>query len=318
MKTNKLLYSVLALCFALGTTSCREVEKIDPNIDIPGLGGTEEIENELDIWLKENFTSPYNIEVVYRWDAAQMYTSLASSRLVPVEYDIVKPMMAAIRDVWFEPYNKVAGPTFMKMLSPKKVVLVGSPEYQFGAIKLGQAEGGNKILLLNANNFDATNEADLKQMLHTIMHEFGHILHQTVMFDKSFQDISAGYYDAPGWKEFDRGNYRNDYNPESWALGFVRNYGMNNKDDDFVEILSMILVYGKKWFDEQVCEVAKNSTTNPDAYADLQAKLAIVESYMQSVWNVRMFDDPTDPSKKGLETYVQQAVARVIETPPTE
>lgn len=117
MKTRKLLYFVLAISFALGTVSCREKELIDPNIDIPGLGGTEEVENELDIWLKENFTAPYNIEVVYRWDAAQMYTSLTSSRLVPIEYDIVKPMMAAIRDVWFEPYNKIAGPSFMKRLA---------------------------------------------------------------------------------------------------------------------------------------------------------------------------------------------------------
>ena len=74
-------------------------------------------------------------------------------------------------------------------MSPKKVVLVGSPEYQNGSIKLGQAEGARKILLLNANNFDPTDEAGLKQALHTIMHEFAHILHQTAMFDKTYQDI---------------------------------------------------------------------------------------------------------------------------------
>ena len=41
------------------------------------------------------------------------------------------------------------GEVFLKKMTPKQVVLGGSGEYQFGAIKLGQAEGGLKILLLN-------------------------------------------------------------------------------------------------------------------------------------------------------------------------
>lgn len=313
MKKTYLLYFVLLLAFALGTVSCRETEKIADDIDIPGLGGTEEATNELDEWLFKNFTEPYNIEVIYRWEAAQMYTTI-SSKLVPIKFDVVQPMMAAIRDVWFTPYNEAAGINFMRRLSPKKVVLVGSGEFQNGSIKLGQAEGGNKILLLKCNDFDPKNEYELKQSLHVIMHEFGHILHQTVMFDKTFQDISSRYYDASGWKEKDRYEAREDYQPESWALGFLRNYAMNGKDDDFVEMLSMILVYGKKWFDEQVVPVAQKSETNPKAYEDLMAKLAMVESYMKSVWHIQLLDGD---GKKGLESYVQEAVERVVADPPT-
>lgn len=312
MKKTKIIY-LLLLAFALGSVSCREEQNIADDIDIPGLGGTEEAANDLDKWLYDNFTANYNIEVVYRWDAAQMYTTL-TSKLVPVEYDAVKPMMSAIRDVWFEPYVQAAGEDFLKRMAPKKVVLVGSPEYQGGAIKLGQAEGGRKILLLNANYFDPTDETGLKQALHTILHEFGHILHQTVMFDKTFQDISAGYYDATGWKEYDVNRATNDQ-PQSWQRGFLRNYAMNGKDDDFVEMLSMVLVYGKKWFDETVCPVAQESKET-DAYGALQQKLAMVEEYMQNAWGIQLFDDAM--GNKGLETYVQEAVAKVVETPPTE
>ena len=95
MKKTKILYGVLLLGLTLGTLSCREKETIADDIVIPGLGGTEEAANELDKWLYENFTEPYNIEVVYRWDAAQMYTTLAS-RLVPVEYDAVEPMICLL------------------------------------------------------------------------------------------------------------------------------------------------------------------------------------------------------------------------------
>lgn len=314
MKKNRIIYSFLLLTLALGMGSCREKEFIADDIKIPGLGGTEEASNELDQWLYENFTKPYNIEVVYRWDAAQMYTSL-SSKLVPVEYADVKPMLAAVRDVWFEPYIQVAGPDFLKRVAPKKVVLVGSPEYQSGAITLGQAEGARKILLMNINGFDATNEAALRMVLHTIEHEFAHILHQTILFDKTFQDISTGFYNASGWKEYDSGR-SNDFQPQSYSRGFLRNYGMLNKDEDFAEMLSMILVYGKKWFDQVVIPEAKKSTET-DAAGALQKKLVMVEEYMQSSWGVRLLDN-TITGEKGLESYVQAAVAKILVSPPAE
>lgn len=302
---------VLLLALAFGTVSCREKELIADDIDIPGLGGTEEVQNDLDKWLKKNFTDTYNIEVIYRFDAAQMYTTLAS-KLTPVQLGQVQQMMAAIRDVWFEPYIKAAGDTFIKQMAPKKVVLVGSPEFSSGAIKLGQAEGGNKILLLNVNDFNASDADKLKTALHTILHEFGHILHQSKMFDKTYQDISVGLYDPSGWKEFDRGQELY-YQPQSWALGFICNYAMNCKDDDFVDMLSMILVYGKKWFDDTVCVAAKKSTEVDDAYGDFQQKLSIIEDYLKNSWNIQLFDGD---GRLGLESYVQQAVDRVVENPP--
>lgn len=315
MKKIRIVYVLLSAVLLLGAFSCREKETIADDLVIPGLGGTEETANELDKWLYENFTLPYNIEVVYRWDAAQMYSNITTSRLVPVEFDLVQPMMAVIRDVWFDPFFQAAGSKdFLCRLAPKKVVLVGSPEYQGGSIKLGQAEGGRKILLMNVNTFDAQNEEQVRSFLHVILHEFGHIMHQTIMFDKSFQDISAGFYDSSGWKNYDVGkpNYNN---PEAFQRGFTRNYGMNNKDDDFVEVFSMVLVYGKDWFDNVVCATAQQSTIT-DAYGALTQKLALVESYMRDTWGIEMFDD--EMGNKGLETYVQEAIATVLATPLTE
>ena len=152
-------YNNIFLAALFGATlllgGCREEEKIADDLYIPGLGGEKYAENELDKWLYQNYTLPYNIDVVYRWDAAQAYSSLSEVQLVPVEFDAVQPMMAALRDVWFEPYIQATGNSqdFLKEVAPKKIVLVGSPEYQNGSYKLGQAEGGRKILLLNVNNF---------------------------------------------------------------------------------------------------------------------------------------------------------------------
>ena len=309
-------YNNIFLAALFGATlllgGCREEEKIADDLYIPGLGGEEYAENELDKWLYQNYTLPDNIDVVYRWDAAQAYSSLSEVQLVPVEFDAVQPMMAALRDVWFEPYIQATGNSqdFLKEVAPKKIVLVGSPEYQNGSYKLGQAEGGRKILLLNVNNFDASDENELKESLHTIVHEFTHILHQTKLFDKKYQEISTGRYNS---------NWTLLKDPEARArrLGFITSYAMLNKDEDFAEMVSGILVFGYDWFKDTVLAEAEKSTENPNAKADLEAKLAIVESYFKETWNIEFFDNETS-GEKGLETYFREAIEKVVSNPPTK
>ena len=307
-------YNNIFLAALFGATlllgGCREEEKIADDLYIPGLGGEKYAENELDKWLYQNYTLPYNIDVVYRWDAAQAYSSLSEVQLVPVEFDAVQPMMAALRDVWFEPYIQATGNSqdFLKEVAPKKIVLVGSPEYQNGSYKLGQVEGGRKILLLNVNNFDASDENELKESLHTIVHEFTHILHQTKLFDKKYQEISTGRYNS-NW------TLLND--SEARRLGFITSYAMLNKDEDFAEMVSGILVFGYDWFKDTVLAEAEKSTENPNAKADLEAKLAIVESYFKETWNIEFFDNETS-GEKGLETYFREAIEKVVSNPPTK
>lgn len=304
-------YNNIFLAALFGATlllgGCREEEKIADDLYIPGLGGEEYAENELDKWLYQNYTLPYNIDVVYRWDAAQAYSSLSEVQLVPVEFDAVQPMMAALRDVCFE---QATGNSqdFLKEVAPKKIVLVGSPEYQNGSYKLGQAEGGRKILLLNVNNFDASDENELKESLHTIVHEFTHILHQTKLFDKKYQEISTGRYNS---------NWTLLKDPEARRLGFITSYAMLNKDEDFAEMVSGILVFGYDWFKDTVLAEAEKSTENPNAKADLEAKLAIVESYFKETWNIEFFDNETS-GEKGLETYFREAIEKVVSNPPTK
>jgi len=307
-------YNNIFLAALFGATlllgGCREEEKIADDLYIPGLGGEEYAENELDKWLYQNYTLPYNIDVVYRWDAAQAYSSLSEVQLVPVEFDAVQPMMAALRDVWFEPYIQATGNSqdFLKEVAPKKILLVGSPEYQNGSYKLGQAEEGRKILLLNVNNFDASDENELKESLHTIVHEFTHILHQTKLFDKKYQEISTGRYNS---------NWTLLKDPKARRLGFITSYAMLNKDEDFAEMVSGILVFGYDWFKDTVLAEAEKSTENPNAKADLEAKLAIVESYFKETWNIEFFDNETS-GEKGLETYFREAIEKVVSNPPTK
>ncbi len=144
----------------------------------------------LDSWLMNNFTQPFNIEVKYRWDAseADLYRTL-----VPPKVSQVQPLMEVVKDVWIDPYNALAGNSFIKTYCPKQFLLIGSARYNIdGTFTLGTAEGGRKVVLYVVNDFVPEDRTALKTMLHIVHHEFGHILNQKVSYPSSFREITAG------------------------------------------------------------------------------------------------------------------------------
>lgn len=268
MNNIRILLFLLSLPFFL---SCSK-EDDDLSMPLPGLGGDTWAEGPIDIWLYENYVAPYNIEVKYRFDSYE----LASNKvLVPPMENKVLPVMEAIKSTWIEPYNQEAGENFLKELAPKQFVLVGSPEYNDnGTITLGTAEGGLKVVLYKINDFETDNEAEVKQMLHTIHHEFGHILHQNIMYPEAFKRITTDY--TASWNDFSLADAR--------SRGYITQYARSQVDDDFVEMMSIMLIEGKEGFDAIV------AGTPEAAQGLLRQKEAIVVGYFKEAWNINFYD----------------------------
>lgn len=248
--------------------------KDEDDLDIPllGLGGDTWVEGPVDVWLYENYVVPYNIEVKYRFDS---YELALNKVLVPPMENKVITVMETIKSTWIEPYNQEAGENFLKELAPKQFVLVGSPEYNDnGTITLGTAEGGLKVVLYKINDFETDNTAEVKQMLHTIHHEFGHILHQNIMYPEEFKRITTDY--TASW---------NDYSLEdARSKGYITQYARSQVDDDFVEMISIMLIEGKEGFDAIV------EGTPEDAQVLLKQKEEIVVSYFKESWNIDFYN----------------------------
>ncbi len=295
---------ICVLTTAFFVWGCEKEELGDLNTKILDLGGEEIAPSETDTWLYNNFVKPYNMEVKYKWDQFE----LALNRtLVPVYEDKVIPIMNTIKETWIVPYEKVAGAAFIKKLSPKKFVLVGSPQYNNGTITLGEAEGGRKIVMYRLNWFTRTDASLIRAIMKTVHHEFGHTMHQTIMYPEEYMYITPAAYTS---------SWNNVSDTEAMKLGFISSYATASPDEDFVEMLSRIVVYGKEAFDQRVAEATSiynnpslNAGMTYDPGAALRQKEAILVSYLKQVWGVDLYDP--SPGVKGLVTLVQEAISDI-------
>jgi substrate import-associated zinc metallohydrolase lipoprotein len=251
-------------------SSCSDDEDV-LNTTLPGLGGDTWVQGPLDTWLYENFVLPYNIETKYRFDR---YEVALNRTLVPPREDKVKEVMETIRKTWILPYEQEAGPAFIKKLSPKQFVLIGSPSFNpNGTITLGTAEGGRKVVLFKVNDFDKEDKPEVKQMLHTIHHEFAHILHQTIMYPEEYKRITTDY--TASWNDFSLADAR--------SRGYITEYARSSPDEDFVEMISIMLIEGKEGFDKII------ETVPADMQPVLRRKEQLVVDYFKNAWNVDFY-----------------------------
>ena len=270
--------------------SCRKEDKLTDPGNIPGLGGDTWAKGPIDNWIYDSLTVPYNVTAKYKWDQGELPFNRI---LVPPDEAKIIPVLSTIKTVWINNYVAEAGEIFMKKYCPKFFVLVGSPSYNpDGTITLGTAEGGRQIILYVLNDFrvkgmtgyTASDSSNVKEMFHTIEHEFGHILHQTVLYPADFKLISVGQYTS-NWNNVPDGIAHQD--------GFVTAYAQSAPDEDFVEMISTMLVEGKAGFDNIVNGItgtSPNGTTAEVAKSRLRQKESIVVNYYKDVWNINFYD----------------------------
>jgi substrate import-associated zinc metallohydrolase lipoprotein len=281
---------IIFLHIVLLAVGCNKTDNLGGVDDIPGLGGDTWVQGPIDNWIYDNLTKPFNISVKYKWDQFELELN---KDLVPPREEKIVPVMDAVKKVWIDTYIAEAGDVFIKTYCPKFFVLCGSASWNTdGTITLGTAEGGRKIVLYVLNDFrtkamadySPSDSATIKQMFHTIEHEFGHILHQNVLYPEDFKRITPGFYTA-NWNNVSDNAARRD--------GFVTAYAMSAPDEDFVEMIAMMLIEGRAGFDTIVNSIPAgtsiNGITRADAIAKLRKKEAMVVAYYKDVWGIDFY-----------------------------
>ncbi len=279
---KKITLHILSLMFLAAFCACSDDDLSDTSVILDSINE----ENEFDEWLEENFRAAYNIDFKYKYEDIE---SDLSYDLVPAELSQSIILAKMVKYLWLEPYTEVGGLTFMRTYSPRVFHVIGTVGWNTnGTYTLGTAEDGLKITLYagnwlsnwfaieyNEDGTDYTIEIDVDNVnyyyLHTMHHEFGHILHQTVDYPTDFDQVSAGSY-VSSWQDYSE--------TEALQAGFISAYARSGVDDDFVETLSYYVTYSVEQWE------AKMSTAGTSGAAIINTKLEIVKEYMADVWDI--------------------------------
>lgn len=269
---------MLAFVTALGLVSCSDDDPSSNTIyptDSPA-------RDNFDNWLLKNYTYPYNVDVKYKMEDIE---SDHKYTLVPADSAKSAKLSIIMKFLWFDAYNEVIGPDFIKENMPRMIHFIGSPAYNSeGTMVLGTAEGGLKVTLYMVNELTDKMLTDYTTMneyyFHTLHHEFTHILNQKVPYDRSYDLITESSYVS--------GNWYNIPDHTAHQLGFVTPYAMVEPVEDFAEMLSMYVTISEAEWNAIIADAtnAKKADGEQDGADYINAKLDIVRSYMRDSWNI--------------------------------
>ncbi|MBP4139778.1 zinc-binding metallopeptidase [Flavobacterium geliluteum] len=230
--------------------------------------------NALDNWITTNYLNPYNINAQYKWNQ----NTVDNNRfLFPPMVDKVQPALEVVKQIWLDSYTSVGGADFVKKVAPREIVLVGGVNSNSnGTRTLGIADSGQRITLFEVDYLNKKNRANVTEFVHTIQHEYVHILNQNKPFDEqAWQKITPGDY---------TGTWHLEVLQTSRNLGFITNYARNNIIEDFAETASTILTSSKA---EYAAILA--SITDANGRAKLQQKEAMVVQYYKDAFNIDFY-----------------------------
>ena len=259
---------ILCLSFL---TACDSEDLGTSNITIPEFD--YDALSETDKYIYDEYTVPFNVEVIYRWNQGDASQGDMIKNLVPPKESQVVPFLSMIKKVWIDTYTAEVGAKTLRSYIPKQILLVGSPSYNDdGSTTEGTAEGGRQIVLYSINEFNFQ-KAQIQSYAHVMHHEFAHILHQNIEFDPEFKKITPDY--TSSWGNMNDERARNK--------GFITAYASSKAEEDFVEMVSIMLTNTPEDWNAMI-----ENVDNTEAKEALRKKESIVKSYMKTNWGIDM------------------------------
>ena len=229
----------------------------------------------LDDYIRSQFITPYNIDVNYKYVDANYDMG---RYLYPPTESKVQPFLQMIRRVWIESYEQVAGTSFVSQVAPRQIALIGgrSLDPLTHEETLGLADNGTKITLARVDFFDP-NQPDaenIKHIIHTIQHEYCHIINQRKPFSPNFGKITPSGY---------TNTYNNFTKEQANALGFITPYSMANPFEDFAEMTSNMLLKSKTEWDTAIAALSETGKTA------IKKKEDFIVEYFRTEWNIDFY-----------------------------
>lgn len=293
MKTN-LLYIICLVCCFISCSKAEEVNYVPQKVEYS--------DDEIDKYFQENFQDKYGCAIRWKWDDNTIDRNYI---VAPASRAVLVPVGEMLRKFWIEPFvleSKASG-DFIRKHFPPEIVCVGSQlRNSDGTRTLGYADAGVRITLTELNFFDLKKKSWVIQQLHTIHHEFSHIIHQTYSMPNGFNKITENNYTGRTWNDI----YTNaeaelinsgikDPTPEqkeqlaqekAIMRGMLTPYGTSSEFEDFAEIVSIYLLTDPAEFDEMYILSNPNKLYLDNGKSYISKKLSMVKEYYWSNFSI--------------------------------
>jgi substrate import-associated zinc metallohydrolase lipoprotein len=271
MKLNRQYKKIVLAVGVMTFMACSQEKQLTESL----LDFTPAVKTDLDKWIDQNYIDPFNISVQYEWNQ----NTVDNNRfLSPPSIDKVKPALEIIKKIWIDSYTTIGGKDFVKIIAPRDFVLVGGVNVNPDGVSntLGLAEGGKRISLFQVDKVNKKDRSNVTQFVHTIQHEYVHILNQTKIFDESaWSKITPGDYSSNPFEITDAA---------AREKGFISAYARSNYGEDFAETAAIILLSSKT---EYAAILA--SITSATGRAAIQKKEALVVQYYRDAFNIDFY-----------------------------
>lgn len=271
MKLIKQYKKIVVAVGIMALVSCSHEDQPTESL----LNFTPKVKTDLDKWIDQNYIDPYNISIQYEWNQNVVENN---RYLFPPEIENVQPALQLIKKIWIDSYSTIGGKDFVKIIAPRDFVLVGGVNVNPDNISntLGLAEGGKRISLFQVDYVDSKNRSSVTQFVHTIQHEYVHILNQNKIFDvESWSKITPKDYSSDPFSISDT---------QAQQLGFISAYARSNYTEDFAETAAIILLKSKAEYAALLAGV-----TNQTALDALKQKEALVVQYYRDAFNIDFY-----------------------------
>lgn len=236
----------LPLLLALLYVGCSK-DTPDKSQSVVQLSSAEEIKNrtELDRYIIEKFTQPYNVNIVYRFSENNISRNMFRY-VAPPSAEKALQMANFLKYMYYEPYTMLTPKGFLQNYSPKELVFIGSRAFSdVGTAYNGLATNAVKIEMLGVNNINpnTTDPTEIKnidnRVLRLIYHESSHLLEQVKIVPKEFEKLSIADYKGGAWTR--------SWTGETYLKsGFISAYASDNIHEDFVETIARYIIYYQK------------------------------------------------------------------------
>lgn len=259
--------------------SCSQEELSSDSVVDIGLKGPQR--TELDEWIMTNYTIPYGIDVVYRWDKN---VNLDGTFSYPPSLEKVKPVLETLKALWIDLYTStgIGGENFFLGKNPLKIYLYGGSSLDVNGVEMiGNPQTGSlEMSIYHVDDFDSTDKDKLFVLMRSVHHQFAKRLADVYPYNRDkFLKFSDGKYmrttDFLNRTGLPKGG-KDFFAIRDYAMkkGFCTLPAMVLPDDDFAEMTSVMLMYNPR-------DIEKAFT-----HASVKAKKQFIEDYYTQ--NVKM------------------------------